>query len=306
MATKATTTVRATFKGTNRRDRGCGGVAKTEQSRRREQITRASIRTSTRLRALESDEDEFAVFRFTLGSDVLSDDDVPRAVGALGGLALCANGATSGAAAAGDALARSEIIGAMLVLGCLIAPTIGAYVKRNEDGAIGGGGRADSGDDASGSSTFALDERASERASEDLAWASYAVLTNTLACGVMYVDADGVARVARGRLRSRSDGRLDESKSEALARATSAFAASSLGREGGTFDTYLSSRREIDKEGANEWEFLPPDAECVFACRPADAKGVVVAWSLSARAFGKKDRAWLDALALKLDRHSFS
>ena len=158
------------------------------------------------------------------------------------------------------------------------------------------------GDDAG--STFALDEDASERAREDLAWASYAVLTNTPARGVMYVDRGGRVRVVRGRVRAREDGGAEASKAEALARvsrAWSAVASSSSSMRGESFSTYLSSRREIDREGANEWAFLPSDVESVFASRPPAARGVVVAWSDASRAFGKKDRAWLDALALKLD-----
>jgi hypothetical protein len=42
-----------------------------------------------RTRAVE-DEDEFAIFRFTLGIPGFDDEDIPRAVGALGALGLCA------------------------------------------------------------------------------------------------------------------------------------------------------------------------------------------------------------------------
>lgn len=266
------------------------GTAHGASSRRRERAT---------TRAMDGDDDEFAVFRFTLGSEWLADEDVPRVVGAAGAAGLCANAVVAGANA-GEALGRSEAIGMMLVIGCLIAPALGRRVMGGEDGA--GGGRAGAGDDAG--STFAMDDDAGERAREDLAWASYAALTNTLAQGVMYVDRTGRVRVVRGRVRAREDGGADGSKADALARVSRAWsevASSSSSTRDETFSTYLSSRRDIDREGANEWAFLPPDAESVFASRPPRARGVIVAWSDASRAFGRKDRSWLEALALKLD-----
>jgi hypothetical protein len=144
-----------------------------------------------------------------------------------------------------------------------------------------------------------MDENASEKAREDCAWASYAVLTNTLASGVLFVDGDGRARLVRGTVRSRDDGAPDASKAATLARAGEAWSTASASV---TTEQYLDSRWEIDGAGANAWGFLSPTSESVFARRCASGGGALIAWSNVPRAFTTKDRLWLGALADKLDR----
>ena len=256
-------------------------------------------RPRARTRASGEDEDEFAVFRFTLGIPGFDDEDVPRVVGALGAAGLFANRVAAGTDGASEALGRSETVGAALCLACAIAPELGRALKGGERGGgeRGSGAKADGAD---GNSVFAMDENASEKAREDCAWVSYAVLTNTLACGVLFVDGDGRARLVRGTVQSRDDGAPDASKSATLARAGEAWSTASASV---ATEQYLDSRWEIDRAGANAWGFLSAASESVFARRcTSGGGGALIAWSDVPRAFTTKDRLWLGALADKLDR----
>jgi hypothetical protein len=274
---------------------------------RRRSDASARARIDVRTRAVE-DEDEFAIFRFTLGIPGFDDEDIPRAVGALGALGLCANRFAAGTDGASDALARSEIVGVGLCLACALAPELGRALKGDERG---GAAKGRSNADVDGaSSVFALSEDASESAKEDCAWASYAILTNTLASGVVFVDGRGNARLARGTVRGRDDGAPDSNKADVLARVGRAWSevSSTIGTDKiassappSAEEEYHASRWEIDRAGANVWGFLPPTAETVFARRSPENGGVLIAWSDASRGFSKKDRSWLQALARKLD-----
>jgi hypothetical protein len=264
-------------------------------------------RNRVRTRAVE-DEDEFAIFRFTLGIPGFDDEDIPRVVGALGALGLCANRFAAGIDGASDALARSEFVGVGLCIACALAPELGRALKGDERGSAAKG--KSSADVDGGSSVFALREDASESAKEDCAWASYAVLTNTLATGVIFVDGNGDAQLARGTLRGRDDGAPDANKADVLARVGRAWSDVSWTIETDKIvssdslsgdEEYHATRWEIDRAGVNVWGFLPPTAETVFAHRSPANGGVLIAWSDASRGFSKKDRSWLQALARKLD-----
>lgn len=254
--------------------------------------------TSTNANARD-DDDEFAIFRFTIGSSLIADEDVPRAIGALGALGLWANHVAAGASVqASDALQRSESIGIALCIASAIAPELGK--RLNDDRRRG---KIESQDaDARTSATFALREDASESAKEDCAWATYAILTNTLATGVMFVDDRGDVNVIRGVARARDDGGADASKAETLRRATRAWAdasnVTSFAKVNESRSEYFQSRWDIDRAGVNAWGFIPPSAESVAVER--SPLGVLVAWSDDERAFSRKDRAWFVALARKL------
>ena len=276
-----------------------GRISRPRDSVRCRRVVRRGRGARARTRASGEDEDEFAVFRFTLGIPGFDDEDVPRVVGALGAAGLFANRIVAGTDGASEALGRSETVGAALCLACAIAPELGRALKGGERGG-GGRGSSATADGADGNSVFAMDENASEKAREDCAWVSYAVLTNTLASGVLFVDGDGRARLVRGTVQSRDDGAPDASKSATLARAGEAWSTASASV---ATEQYLDSRWEIDRAGANAWGFLSAASESVFARRcTSGGGGALIAWSDVPRAFTTKDRLWLGALADKLDR----
>jgi len=245
-------------------------------------------------RATAEDEDEFAIFRFTLGIPGFDDEDIPRVVGGLGGLALVANHLAAGAYGS-EALHRSESVGIALCIACVLAPELGRRLKG--DGTKSGRSKNSVGvaPGEEGESVFALRESSSEAEKEDCAWASYAILTNTLASGLIYVDAEGRAQLVRGIIRGKEDGTPDASKSETLSRVQTAWQSVST-----TSSDYFTSRWDVDRAGANTWAFLPPTVESVSVHRASNDGGVLIVWSDVDRAFSRKDRKWLDALAVKL------
>jgi hypothetical protein len=78
----------------------------------------------------------------------------------------------------------------------------------------------------------------------------------------------------------------------------------SLAEESGA--VYLRDRGAVDRAGANAWGFLPQGAESVLVQPSArgDARGEarLVLLSDKPRAFSKKQRAWIAAVANKLAR----
>ena len=78
----------------------------------------------------------------------------------------------------------------------------------------------------------------------------------------------------------------------------------SLAEESGA--VYLRDRGAVDRAGANAWGFLPQGAESVLVQPSAsgDARGEarLVLPSDKPRAFSKKQRAWIAAVANKLAR----
>jgi hypothetical protein len=158
--------------------------------------------------------------------------------------------------------------------------------------------------DGGASAVFALGEDERSSVKEDCAWATYAILTNTVATGVMFVNARGDVSVVRGTARGRDDGGVDASKTETLRRVARAWTQASETSSASTASSppseYFPTRWDIDRVGANTWAFLPPAAEAI-AVERAPAGGVLLVWSDAARAFSRKDRAWFAALARKLD-----
>lgn len=289
--------------------RGCRSSARQRHARAHARLENDTQirhqRRRTRARATNgADEDEFAIFRFTLGIPGFDDEDIPRAVGVLGAVGLCANHAAASASViASGALERSETIGVGLCIACMLAPELGRRLKgaKGREKAIG--------EDVDGgaSAVFALGEDESSSVKEDCAWATYAILTNTVATGVMFVNARGEVSVVRGTARGRDDGGVDASKSETLRRVTLAWTQATAASSAPTSppSEYFPTRWDIDRVGANTWAFLPPAAEAI-AVERAPAGGALLVWSDAARAFSRKDRAWFAALARKLDASTSS
>ena len=273
----------------------------TTTTRRSGRRRRRGRRESTfRTRANEDDED-FAIFRFTLGIPGFDDGDIPRVLGVLAGALLLANHASSGNVS--SAQSRAELIGALLVCACFYAPELGRRIQEATTGSSSSS-KKNSVDMLGGSSQFLVEESYKETKNTNYAWASYAALTNTNAKGVAFFEDTNEGKlmmtVARGSVRTIEDGASASSNSEVLRKLAKGFSYDRLDvKEDGNL--YLSSRMELDAAEANRWEFLPPGAESAVVRRAkTGSKGVVVAYSDQPRAFNAKARLWLGALAEKM------
>ena len=273
----------------------------TTTTRREGRRRRRGRRESTfRTRANEDDED-FAIFRFTLGIPGFDDGDIPRVLGVLAGALLLANHASSGNVS--SAQSRAELIGVLLVCACFYAPELGRRIQEATTGSSSSS-KKNSVDMLGGSSQFLVEESYKETKNTNYAWASYAALTNTNAKGVAFFEDTNEGKlmmtVARGSVRTIEDGASASSNSEVLRKLAKGFSYDRLDvKEDGNL--YLSSRMELDAAEANRWEFLPPGAESAVVRRAkTGSKGVVVAYSDQPRAFNAKARLWLGALAEKM------
>lgn len=243
-----------------------------------------------------ADDDEFAVFRFTLGIPGFDDQDIPRVVGLLGASLLVANHLSSSNPS--DAQARTELIGGVLAAACVIVPVLGR--RLDETGAVEGGTL----DVAGGEQVFALAPSlaADADAAANAAWGTYALLTQTNAQGAfLWVDGVGVT-CARGSVRLPTTGMSPPGAADATLAALTASATAAKGLRDDTGSTYLRDRGSIDIVGANTWGFLPPGVESVLVQPATEAGGKqrLVLMSSRPRAFNAKQRAWAAALANKL------
>ena len=233
-------------------------------------------------------DDDFAVFRFTLGIPGFDDADIPRVVGLLGAGLLVANHLASSNPS--DAQARTELVGAALSAACVATPYFGRRIDEASAGVRGGAL-----DVPGAEQVFAFADDVDDAAKADIAWGTYALLTQTNARGVIVLDAHGRVRCARGSVRLPSTGVAPPGPSSAVvADLTRTIRASGCVPDGGEEEVYLADRGAIDRVGANEWGWMPPGAESVFV-----ARNLLLA-SDEPRAFSKKQRSWARAIAKKL------
>ena len=110
-------------------------IVQNPRIQRKNSVHRTNPVAVSPLVARAQQDDDMAVFRFTLGNEDL-DNQVPRIVGGLAAVALTVNHLTSGYVS--DAQQTSEYIGAFLAFVCLLMPGI---EKRLRDAAPGRGRR---------------------------------------------------------------------------------------------------------------------------------------------------------------------
>lgn len=162
-----------------------------------------------------------------------------------------------------------------------------------------------------------------DAAKSDVAWGTFALLTQTNAQGAILHragsggDGGGGVLCARGsvRLPTTGTGVLPGSPASIIAALSASVSAASWmagvdagagvgtggGGEGAAAALYYQDRSAIDRAGANEWGFLPQGVESVLV-QPAGEGGAtrLVLVSDKPRAFSKKQRAWIAAIADKL------
>ena len=276
----------------------------------------------------KADEDEFQVFRFTLGITGFDDSEIPKALGVISAALLIANKVASNGqlgVSSSAAAQRGDMIGFFLVLASVATPYIGRRIEEATTGnSRARSSREQSIDISGGSSQFLCNERFKERKQTNYAWASYALLTNTNAKGLAFFEDDGkTMSLARGSVRTIviDDGK-NSNDEEILMKLAKGFSYDEITNnkerkkkekkknndddDDDDDDTknivyYLSNRMELDGVGANLWEFLPPGAESAVIRRAeTGSKGILVAYSDEPRAFNKKARLWIGQLAEKM------
>lgn len=270
-------------------------VCPTTHHRRRMSYPCKTTRLTSHTRA--AGDDEFAVFRFTLGIPGFDDQDIPRVVGLLGASLLVLNHLSS--TNLSDAQSRTEVIGGCLAAACVALPALGR--RLDETGSVTGGTL----DVAGGEQVFALSSSLAADAPKaaDAAWSTYALLTQTNAVGAfLWVDGVGVV-CARGSVRLPTTGVSAPGAAAVTLAALTASAEAAVGLLELKSTTYLSDRGAIDTVGANTWGFLPPGVESVLvqpASNGGGGKVRLVLLSEKPRAFNAKQRAWAAAMANKL------
>ena len=287
-------------------------------------------------RAAQQD-DDFAVFRFTLGIPGFDDEDIPRVVGIVGAALLVVNHLASSNPSeaqvrsranradapisasscpsrprrpdrpypdpptplSSQSQARTETVGAILAAACIVTPSFGR--RLNENAAINGGTL----DVAGGDQVFAIAPGLSDAERADLAWGTYALLTQTNAQGALLWQQKGDVVCARGSVRLPTTGVSPPGSPKSIVSALT----TTVGRSGAVSAppgaggaTYMADRAAVDRARANEWEFLPQGAESVLVqtVGTGGKETRLVLLSDRPRAFSNKQRAWIAAVARKL------
>ena len=139
----------------------------------------------------------------------------------------------------------------------------------------------------------------------DLAWGTYALLTQTNAQGALLWRRDGGVACARGSVRLPTTGVSPPGSPESVVAAlttTTGRSGAVIAQPGADGATYMADRAAVDRARANEWEFLPQGVESVLVqtVGMGEKETRLVLLSDRPRAFSKKQRAWIAAVARKL------
>ena len=290
-------------------------------------------------RAAQQD-DDFAVFRFTLGIPGFDDEDIPRVVGIVGAALLVVNHLASSNPSeaqvrsranradapisasscpsrprrpdrpypdpptplSSQSKARTETVGAILAAACIVTPSFGR--RLNENAAINGGTL----DVAGGEQVFAIAPGLSDAERADLAWGTYAPHSDQRA-GRPFVATKKRRSVCAGQCSSPHHRRLAPGLAQINCLGAD-YDSGTLGRRlrppGAGGATYMADRAAVDRARANEWEFLPQGAESVLVqtVGTGGKETRLVLLSDRPRAFSNKQRAWIAAVARKLGGRS--
>lgn len=245
-----------------------------------------------------STEDNFEVFRFTLGVDFLDDEDIPRVAGLFCAAFLFVNHFASGNAPV--AQARTEITSTLLACACITTPLIGRRLLEASPGKIG-----EETGIVGGEEFFTFSSDVSDETRAEIAWATYTFLTQTNGKSVIIIDKGaGDVLCARGSLCIRSKGQGPTLREDKTTRLTTIIKSSGLKHVAQRGTLYLKDRNAFIKARADAWEFLPPGAESVFIYTGI-GKILVLLISDQPNAFSKKQRSRVMAVADKLSLISF-
>ncbi|GFR42980.1 hypothetical protein Agub_g3979 [Astrephomene gubernaculifera] len=263
--------------------------------------------TFTRIEAQKNgglgDEDiDVAVFRFTLGIKGFDDRLIPRVVG-LAIAALLALNHVAGAQPTPDAQLRSEWLGLLLAVMCVLVPEIEERLRE----AMPGRGRQKTAEAIPGAANcFFLEPSLPESTKKELAWCSFALLKNTNCCGLLLVAGDRVL-LARGALGSQlvRPGDAERSLAAMSQDYTSVCSTSKISEvaSGAVSQLWLPERGDFGGAGMQALAVLPEGAQCLLAQHVAAQSGrpaVLLVFSERPRAMAERERGWVATIADKL------
>jgi len=115
-------------------------------------------------------DEDFAIFQFTLGIPGVDDDDVPRIAGLLCAFLVFFNNVAS--VNPTYAQTSTEQLAIILAVACITAPLLGRRLSDTTPYSMHGG-------ESVNDEVFALSQTISDVTKADMAWATYALLTQT-------------------------------------------------------------------------------------------------------------------------------
>lgn len=251
-------------------------------------------RHATRCYAVDDDDIELAVFRFTLGIPGFDDALIPRVVGVLGACVLALNHVVSGEVSQSQSF--TEVLGFILAGVGIAAPDL---QRKIEDSTPGKGRKAPLENIEGAENVFAISEDLSEDQKQEAAWASYAIIKNANVCGIcIHMDTSYSSIVCRGSLGK------DVSGDSCLEKA--GVEVSRIGMK--NVFVYLDTRSSIDSSPYKACLIIPKGAGGVASIPivPIDADedqpalGRMILVCDRERALSAKELAWCRSVASKL------
>lgn len=242
---------------------------------------------------------DFAVFRFTLGIPGFNDDLIPRVVGLLGLVLLSANHFAAGSAAGSAALTRAEVLGAFIAALCLAAPSLQQRLAETH--------RITKGVSSNQTApVFLLSSNLTAELRQELAWASFALLRNTAASGMMFI-RQGRVLLARGSLGPVADGNSSEEALKTLSSAVQTapgFDELLDTRAEGSTQLFLPDLTALRAAGIKGWSFVPLNTQSalIVTITPASAgtsADKLLLFSDQPGALSQRQRSWAAAIASK-------
>lgn len=262
---------------------------------------RRSLRLAAKLGGIGDSDVDVAVFRFTLGIPGFDDKYVPRIVGAVGAALLVINHLIS-TQDLQDAQERTEYLAVFLAAVLIIAPDI---EDRLREVLPGRGKRKAAGPVQGADSVFWLNPDAGDAVQKELAWASFSVLKNTNACGVVVFGEDGKALLARGALRAMPTTPTDPLPSQQQRLAS--LSQDAVAATAGAGVRWLADRAAMSSGGLSGKAWVPEGWQSALLVPfggqgggGGGDKGVLVVGCDAPRGLTKKDQSWAAALAEKL------
>lgn len=248
---------------------------------------------TTRTRAIDDDDVELAVFRFTLGIPGFDDALIPRVVGLVGAFVLLLNHVLTGEEVS-QSQSFTEVLGLILAGVGIAAPDL---QKTIEESTPGKGRRPPLENVEGATNVFAILDSLSEAQKQEAAWASFAIIKNANVCGI-YICLDDVSIICRGSLGADISG--DNCLEKAFAEITKI-------PKGNTME-YFDTRSKIDSSSYNSCRIIPSGAGgvAILPLVPIDENntstlsGYMVLICDREKAMSPKELAWCRSVASKL------
>lgn len=252
---------------------------------------------------------DVAVFRFTLGIPGFEDRLIPRVVGGIGAALLGINHIIS-AQPYPPPQGRAELLVGALALILAVVPEIEERLREAQPGR--GRQAVNTEGIAGATNAFLLDSaKLTEKAKQELAWASFALLKNTNSCSIIVQSSDRTL-MARGQL-GKEVLTLVAGQTDALDNLSSAMVemcwkspelANVL--SGKADQLWLPNRSSINSAGVSACKAIPSGVESMLAQHIPSSQGttgpggILLLMSERPKALSDRERTWAAAMAKKL------